>query len=91
MFDETRYFDPAAEVARLKQQPGKGMLIFGGADLSSTLIRHGLIDEFRLFFNPVVLGQGAPAFKGLAERVPLKLVGSKVFKTGMVLLTCRLA
>lgn len=83
--------DPAAEVARLKQLPGKGMLIPGSAGLSTTLIRHRLIDEFRLYFHPLILGRGNPAFRGLAERVPLKLAGSQVFKSGLVLLTYRLA
>ncbi len=76
--------DPAAEVVRLKQQPGKNMAIFGSVDLSTTLIRQGLIDEYRLFFNPIILVVGNPAFKGLQDRVSLKLIGSKIFKSGLV-------
>ncbi|GAP13017.1 dihydrofolate reductase [Longilinea arvoryzae] len=76
--------DPAVEVARLKALPGKNMAIFGSADLSTTLIQHRLIDEYRLFFNPIILGAGHPAFKGLLDRIPLKLVGSKIFKSGLV-------
>lgn len=78
--------DPAAEVARLKALPGKSMAIFGSANLSTTLIQHRLIDEFRLYFNPIILGRGNPAFPGLSERVPLQLIRSQVFKSGLVLL-----
>jgi len=81
--------DPAAEVARLKALPGKHMAIFGSADLSSLLIQHGLIDEYRLFINPIILGTGHPAFKGLVERIPLQLISSHIFKNGLVLLTYR--
>lgn len=78
--------DAAIEIARLKSQPGKDMAIFGSADLASDLIRKGYVDEYRIFINPVVLGQGSPLFKGLEGRLHLKLVDSKVYKTGLVLL-----
>lgn len=81
--------DPAAEVARLKQQPGKNMAIFGSVDLSAGLIRQNLIDEYRLFYNPILLGAGNPAFKALGARIPLRLVGSKIFQSGLVLLSYR--
>ncbi|MEN6408760.1 MAG: dihydrofolate reductase family protein, partial [Anaerolineaceae bacterium] len=54
--------DAAEMVKNLKAQPGKDLLIFGSADLSATLIQHGLIDEFSLLVNPVVLGSGVPLF-----------------------------
>ena len=78
--------DVAEEIARLKSQPGKDMAIFGSADLASGLIQRDMIDEYRIFINPVVLGQGNPLFKGLQGRLHLKLVDSKIFKTGLVLL-----
>ncbi len=78
------------ELRRLKQQPGKNMLIFGSADLSSTLTRHGLIDEYRLGLTPVVLGNGNPLFKSPAERLNLKLVDAKPLRSGCVILRfCR--
>jgi dihydrofolate reductase len=52
------------EVSRLKQQPGKDIFLYGSADFASTLMQHGLIDEYRLGVNPVVLGGGTPLFKG---------------------------
>jgi dihydrofolate reductase len=45
---------------QLKKQPGKDMVVFGGADLISTFVKLNLIDEFRLIVNPVILGRGTP-------------------------------
>ena len=74
------------EVARLKQQPGQDMLIFGSADLSESLMRHGLIDEFRLGVVPVVLGGGNPLFKPALGRLPMKLLEARPLKSGCVIL-----
>jgi dihydrofolate reductase len=74
------------EVARLKQQPGKDMLIFGSADLSASLTRAGLIDEYRLGLVPVVLGGGNPLFKPAPDRLPMKLLEARPLKSGCVIL-----
>jgi dihydrofolate reductase len=74
------------EVARLKQQPGRDVFIFGSAELSSTLSRHGLIDEYRLGVVPVILGSGNPLFKPGADRLKLQLIEAKPLKTGCVIL-----
>lgn len=74
------------EVARVKQKPGKDLFIFGSANLSSTLMRHGLIDEYRLGVVPVVLGRGNPLFKASPERMKLRLVEAKSLKSGCVIL-----
>jgi dihydrofolate reductase len=74
------------EVTNLKRQPGKDLFIFGSANLSSTLMKHGLIDEYRLALNPVILGTGNPLFKPSPERTRLKLVEAKALKTGAVFL-----
>jgi dihydrofolate reductase len=74
------------EVMRLKQQPGKDMFIFGSSNLSLTFIKHGLIDEYRIIVNPVVLGRGKPLFKGIDSRLNLKLVKTRTFKSGNILL-----
>jgi dihydrofolate reductase len=74
------------EVARLKQQPGKDMLIFGSADLSASLSQAGLIDEFRLGVVPVVLGGGNPLFKPAPDRLPMKLLEARPLKSGCVIL-----
>ena len=79
--------DHAAEqVSELKQQPGKDLAIFGSSDLAVSLMRTGLIDEFRVMVNPVVFGGGKPLFKGIDNRVKLKLVNSRPFRSGNVLL-----
>ena len=78
--------DAEGEVARLKQQPGKDILIFGSADLSASLTQAGLIDEYRLGLVPVVLGGGNPLFKPAPDRLPMKLLEARPLKTGCVIL-----
>jgi dihydrofolate reductase len=78
--------DVAEEIARLKRQPGKDIALFGSADLASTLMRLGLIDEYRFFVNPVVLGRGHPTFKNVKDKVALKLSKATPFRSGNVLL-----
>jgi dihydrofolate reductase len=80
-------FDPE-EVKRLKQLPGKGIGV-GGSELAISLIRNGLIDEFRFMINPVVIGQGTPIFKGLNQKLNLELMNTRTFKSGNVLLSYR--
>ncbi len=76
----------AEEVARLKQQPGKDIGIFGSSDLAVSLMPKGLIDEFRIMVNPVVLSDGKRLFQGLSERHRLRLVNLRRFRSGNVLL-----
>jgi dihydrofolate reductase len=66
------------EVAKLKEQPGKDLAV-GGAGLASTFIRLGLVDEYRLFVSPVLLGDGTPYFPDLDERIDLELVETRTF------------
>ena len=77
--------DAAAEVARLKQQPGKDIVSFGGARLAQELVRLGLVDEYQLMLNPVILGQGLPLFKDGGARQVLKLVSSGTFDGAVAL------
>jgi dihydrofolate reductase len=74
------------EISKLKQQPGKDLAVFGSANLSLTLLRLGLIDEYRIFVNPVVLGNGNSLFEGLQSKLDLKLLEVKTFRSGNVLL-----
>ncbi len=76
----------AEEVLRMKQQPGKDMLILGGAGLVSTFMNLGVIDEYHLVVNPIVLGGGKPLFKDVKERHRLKLMNAKTFRSGKVTL-----
>ena len=80
--------DAVAEVARLKEQPGKHLTV-GGAGLASTFMRAGLIDEYRLFVSPVVLGGGTPYFPALDERIDLELVETRTFGSRVVYLRYR--
>jgi len=74
------------EVPRLKQEPGKDLFIFGSANLAGSLTTHGLIDEYRIGLNPLVLGGGTPMFKPSDERMRLKLLEARPLTSGVVLL-----
>jgi dihydrofolate reductase len=75
-----------AEAAQLKQQPGKDLFIFGSSDLAVSLMQYNLIDEFRIMVNPIVLGGGKPLFYGIQNKFELKLLKTRQFKSGNVLL-----
>ena len=77
--------DPVAVVTRLKEQPGKDIEV-GGANLASMLMRAGLIDEYRIFVQPVILGAGTPMIPLLDEALKLRLVESRSFGSGVVFL-----
>jgi dihydrofolate reductase len=77
--------DLAAEIARLKNEPGKEIMVHGGAMFVQGLSRLGLIDEYRLVIRPVALGSGMPLFKDLLEPLSLKLVESNPFTDGTVI------
>jgi dihydrofolate reductase len=74
------------EVAQLKQERGKDLFLLGSARLAATLIQTRLIDEYRIMVNPVVLGCGQPLFQGVKERLGLRLLGTRTFHNGNVLL-----
>jgi dihydrofolate reductase len=75
------------EILKLKQEPGKYILT-GGVDIPSQLIAFGLVDEFRFLFMPVLAGEGRRLMEdvSLPEKFRLKLVESKIYKSGSVLL-----
>ncbi len=75
------------EILKLKREPGKNILL-GGVDIPSQLIELGLVDEYRFVVMPVIVGKGRRLLEGasLRERLQLKLVESKVFKSGCVAL-----
>lgn len=77
--------DAAEEAVRLKAAPGFDTDV-GGPTLASTLIRRGLIDEYRLFVYPVMLGAGTAFFPALGDRVRLELVETRTFSSGVVYL-----
>ena len=81
--------DVAAEVAKLKAQPGREILVVGSSELAQTLIEHNLVDEYRLMVHPIVLGSGKKLFRDGATATPMHLVDAKVSTSGLVLLSYR--
>lgn len=71
-------------INELKQEAGNNIMIFGSATASHSLFNLGLIDEFWLFVNPVVIGQGIPLFKGITEITKLTLIESKMYSCGVI-------
>jgi len=79
--------DAAAEVAKLKAQPGGDLLVEGSAQLVHTLVAHGLVDEYRLMVFPIILGSGKRWFPdGVDEAATLALTGYKTDGDGVLLL-----
>jgi dihydrofolate reductase len=76
------------EVARLKAQPG-GDLALGGADLAASFMRLGLIDEYRIYVHPIVIGAGKPLFPRSGPIVNLRLLETRAFGNGVLLLHYR--
>jgi dihydrofolate reductase len=76
----------AEEISKMKQESGKDMVIFGSGSIVTTLMQLGLIDEYRIIVNPVVLGSGKPLFKGINDKQNLKLLKTKVLGSGIVIL-----
>ena len=74
------------DVATLKDQPGDDVVSVGGAGLASTLIKLDLIDEYRLYIHPIVIGRGKPLFQPSDSKMPLQLAGTRTFGNGVVLL-----
>jgi len=78
--------DMAAEVRKMKQEPGQGMAILGSGSIVSQLAQEGLVDEYQIVVNPVVLGAGRTMFDGITENLSLKLTKTRAFGNGNVLL-----
>jgi len=76
--------DAATALSKMKQEPGRDMVVLGSFTLVSTLMKAGLIDEYQLLVYPVVLGKGKPEFKDMNARYSLNLIDVKQFKSGAV-------
>ena len=76
--------DILAEITKLKAQPGKNLLMLGSPSLAHSFMQLGLIDEYRLNVNPVIIGAGIPLFKDIPEKMNLTLGGTKAFASGVV-------
>jgi dihydrofolate reductase len=81
--------DVPGAVAELKKQPGKGLIVYASGEITKLLIRHGLVDEYRLWVHPVAFGKGSTFFEDGAERLDLELVDSATIPSGVAILTYR--
>jgi len=78
--------DVATEVAKLKQQDGQGLVMYGHGPLGQTLLEHGLLDELRVWIHPILVGSGRLLFRE-GEKTILKLIAKKTLGTGVVVLS----
>jgi dihydrofolate reductase len=76
--------DLRREVEELKQRPGKNLLLIGSISLAQAFMNFGLIDEYRLNINPVLLGAGRALFEGLESKIDLRLVEAATLPSGVV-------
>ena len=75
------------EISILKAQPGNDLVLYAGADILSTFRNLDLVDEYRLVVYPIIMGNGTPLFKNVKNTAYLKLLNTKEFNSGVVLLT----
>ena len=78
--------DISVEVDELKHEPGKDMIIYGSGKIVTILTKLGLVDEFRMWVHPVVIGCGKPLFKDLQKALQLQLFKTETFRSGVVIL-----
>jgi len=76
--------DIVKRVEEIKNNDGKDIWLYGGANLITTFIDHGLIDIFRVAVHPTVLGSGKPLFANIKNRLNLKLIDTRIFRSGVV-------
>jgi dihydrofolate reductase len=76
--------DIKAEVEKIKKEPGKDIWLFGGAGLTASLMKLGMVDELWLAVHPILLGKGKPLFQDIEKRIHLNLVESKKYDSGLV-------
>lgn len=86
-WSNTRLFRDAKELAPLKNESGKQLLVLGSSVLTTSLMEDGLLDELRIIVNPLILGAGNSLSGGARRRIPLKLLDTHTFHNGNVLLT----
>ena len=75
------------DITKMKQEPGRDMLIHGSASIVQTLTKLGLIDRYQLLVFPIVLGSGKPLFQDIVHKVKLSLVSAKTYPSGVVVLS----
>ena len=76
--------DPVTEICNLKKAPGKNMIIYGSGKIVGSLLDLRIIDEYQLWIHPILLGKGKPLFKGIQDKIPLRLSRTTSFSSGVV-------
>ena len=76
--------DIKKNVEKIKHEPGKDIWLFGGANLTSSLLNLDLVDEMSLAIHPIILGSGKPLFSEIKNRIPLNLIDTKTYSSGLV-------
>ena len=79
--------DLAAEARKLKQDPGPNIVVMGSGSVVAQLAEAGLIDEYQIVLNPIVVGNGRTMFEGVKRKLPMKLASSRAFGNGNVVLS----
>ncbi len=79
--------DWTEQVRKIKNEPGKDIWLYGGSSLTSSFIEQGLIDEMALAVHPILLGAGKPLFQHITSRIPLQLINSEAYPSGLVMLS----
>lgn len=77
------------QVNQIKNESGKDIWLFGGAELTSSMMNLGLVDEVSLAVHPIILGSGKPLFMNIKNRVQLSLISTQSYSTGLVSLSFR--
>jgi dihydrofolate reductase len=78
--------DIKKKVKQIQQEDGKDIWLFGGASLTASLMNLNLVDEISMAVHPILLGSGKPLFQGIEKRIKLKLMDTKPYSTGLVIL-----
>jgi dihydrofolate reductase len=73
-----------SEIIKLKQRQGKDMIIYGSGKLVSSMMRENLVDEYRLWIHPVILGNGKPFYADIKDSLNLQLIEERIFSSGVV-------
>ena len=79
------------EITRIKEQEGKNILIFGSPSVSQLLMQHNLIDDYWIFVNPIIFGEGIPLFTTFNNKIKLKLLETTKFSNGEIALNYSVA
>lgn len=83
--------DLAREANKIKNEPGKDIWLYGGASLTASLINLGLVDEMALAVHPLILGAGKPLFQQIPKRIPLQLISTQTYSSGLIMMSYKFA